>query len=338
MKQIVIPRSGGTDVLTIKEAPDPAAEAGQVVVETRAAGINFADVLARQGLYPDAPGMPCVVGYEIAGVVREIGAGVEGFKVGDKVFGMTRFGGYSSVVSVPAGQLFPMPDTLSFEQAASIPVVYLTAFQLLVVMGSLRKGEKVLIHNAGGGVGLAALDIARNIGAVTIGTASPGKHLFLKERGLEHAIDYRSLDWEKELNKLTDGKGVELVIDPLGGSHWKKSYRALRATGRLGMFGISTASESNLFGFLKLASTAAGMPFFHPVNLMNTNKSVFGVNMGRLWDETEKIREWMHDILEGVRAGWARPHVDKSFAFERAGEAHAYLEARKNIGKVVLIP
>ena len=140
--------------------------------------------------------------------------------------------------------MFPKPDSLSFEQAAAVPVNYLTAWALLVVMGGLRKSESVLIHNAGGGVGLAALDIAKHIGATTYGTASPGKHEFLRQRGLDHPIDYRNQDWLPALKQMTNGLGVELIVDPIGGGHWKKSYRGLRTTGRLGMFGVSTASAN----------------------------------------------------------------------------------------------
>ncbi|MGH8528620.1 MAG: zinc-binding dehydrogenase, partial [Nevskiales bacterium] len=234
--------------------------------------------------------------------------------------------------------VFERPASLSHEQCAAIPVNYLTAWQWLVVMGALSKDETVLIHNVGGGVGLAAIDVARHIGARIIGTASPGKHAFLKERGLHEAIDYRNQDWSVELARLTDGRGVELITDPIGGKHWKKSYKALRSTGRLGMFGISAASESGLFGPLRLLPVALGMPFFHPIPLMNNNKSAFGVNMGHLWHEVAKIRLWMEALLHGVKEGWVRPHVDKVFSFEQAGEAQAYMEARKNTGKIVLRP
>ena len=213
---------------------------------------------------------------------------------------------------------------------------YLTAWQLLVVMGSLKPGETVLIHNAGGGVGLAAIDIARHVGATIYGTASTAKHAFLIERGVHEAIDYRTTDWAIEVDRLTAGKGVSLIIDPFGGKHWKKSYRALRSTGRLGMFGVSAATASKLPGPLRLGQVALGMPVFHPVPLMNTNRSVFGVNLGHMWHETDMIADWMRVLLGGVAEGWVRPHVDRSFPLEDAGEAHAYIEERRNIGKVVL--
>ncbi len=338
MRQIVTTRNGGAEVLRVEDAPDPLPGPGEVIIRVRAAGLNFADILARQGLYPDAPKKPCVMGYEISGVVETIGEGVNTSLAGKAVVALTRFGGQSELVAVKADQVFDKPESLTFEQAAAIPVNYLTAYDLLVVMGSLNEGESVLIHNAGGGVGLAALDIARRIGAITYGTASPSKHKFLKERGLDHTIDYRSQDWFPVLKELTGGRGVDLVLDPIGGGHWKKSYRALRSTGRLGLFGISTASATGLKGKLGLIKVVWQTPWFHPFGLMNKNRGVFGVNLGHLWHEPERVAVWMTTILGGVEEGWIRPYVDRAFSFEQAGEAHSYIEARKNTGKVVLVP
>ena len=338
MRQIVTTANGGVEVLKVQEAPDPTPAKGEVVINVKAAGLNFADILARQGLYPDGPKKPCVMGYEVAGVVAATGEDVDRDLMGNAVVAMTRFRGQAEKVAVAASQLFAKPEALSFEEAAAFPVNYLTAYALLDVMGSLHAGESVLIHNAGGGVGLAAIDIARKIGATTYGTASPGKHEFLRERGLDHAIDYRNQDWLPVLQQLTGGRGVDLVIDPIGGSHWKKSYAALRHTGRLGMFGVSVASANGLKGKLKLIKAAAQMPRFHPIGLLNRNRGVFGLNLGHMWHEPEKVATWMKVILDGVSEGWVRPHVDKAFPFAQVGEAHSYMEARKNIGKVVLVP
>jgi NADPH:quinone reductase-like Zn-dependent oxidoreductase len=338
MKQVVTTRNGGVEVLEVQNAPDPKPARDEVVIAVRAAGLNFADILARQGLYPDGPKKPCVMGYEVAGVVDEVGEGVDRALLGKPVVAMTRFRGQAEKVVVGAHQIFEKPDALSFAQAAAIPVNYLTAYALLTVMGGLRKGEAVLIHNAGGGVGLAALDIAKHIGATTYGTASPGKHEFLRQRGLDHPIDYRNQDWLPILKQLSDGRGVELVIDPIGGSHWKKSYAALRTTGRLGMFGVSAASANGLKGKFKLIKAALQMPRFHPLGLLNKNRGVFGLNLGHMWHEPEKVAEWVQAIMAGVNEGWIQPHVDKTFPFEQTGEAHSYMESRKNTGKVVLVP
>jgi synaptic vesicle membrane protein VAT-1 len=336
MKQIFIVGYGGPEKLQLRESPDPSPRHGEIRIRVRASGINFADILARQGLYPDSPRIPCVVGYEVSGTVDAAGSGVDQSWIGRNVVALARFGGYSDVVVVPEKQVFEKPASLSHEQAAAIPVNYLTAWQLLVVMGSLKLQETVLIHNAGGGVGLASIDIARHVGATIFGTASSVKHAFLRQRGLHEAIDYRTKDWAVELNRLTNGKGVALITDPLGGNHWKKSYKALRSTGRLGMFGISSVTTSKLFGPLRLVPAALGMPFFHPIPLMNKNKSVFGVNLGHMWHEADMIASWMQILLRGVADGWLRPHVDRTFPLAHAGEAQTYMEERKNIGKVIL--
>ena len=338
MRQIVTTTTGDIDVLKVQQKPDPTPRDDQVLIRVRAAGLNFADILSRQGLYPDSPPNPCVMGYEVAGVIEAVGKDVNSSFQGKSVAAMTRFGGQSDMVAVKATQIFEKPEKLTFEQAAAIPVNYLTAYALLVVMGSLHAGESVLIHNAGGGVGLAAIDIAKKIGAVTYGTASPGKHKFLAERGLDHAIDYRKQDWLPVLKDMTNGRGVDLVIDPIGGAHWKKSYAALRATGRLGMFGISTVSANGFSGKLNMLKAAIQTPRFHPFALLNKNRGVFGLNLGHMWHEPEKVAVWMRDILRGVEEGWVNPYVDRAFSFEEAGAAHRFLEERKNIGKVVLVP
>jgi NADPH:quinone reductase-like Zn-dependent oxidoreductase len=338
VKQVVTTRAGGPEVLALEEVADREPAGSQVRIRVRASGVNFADIMARRGLYPDAPKLPTVVGYEVSGVVDAAGPDADAGWVGKDVFALTRFTGYADTVVVPQDQVFDKPAGLSYAQAAAVPVNYFTAWQLLVVMGSLTADETVLIHNAGGGVGLAAIDVGRHLGARLIGTASAGKHVFLKDRGLHEAIDYRTADWVSEVRRLTDGKGVELVIDPMGGKHLKKSYQVLRHTGRLGVFGISTATESRLPGPLKLLGMVAGLPLFNPVSLMNANRGAFGVNMGHLWHEVDKIRGWAEILMQGVADGWVRPHVDAEFPLERAGEAHAYVEARRNTGKVVLVP
>jgi len=338
MRAIVTTGNGNIGVMKVEQRPDPVPGKDQVLVRTKAAGLNFADILARQGLYPDGPRKPCVMGYEGSGIVEAVGAEVDQNLVGKPVIAMTRFGGQAELVVAPVTQIFEKPDQLSFEQGAAIPTNYLTAWALLVTMGGLQKGEAVLIHNAGGGVGLAALDIAKHIGAKTYGTASPSKHEFLERRGLDHAIDYRNQDWLPVLLDLTQGRGVELAIDPLGGASWKKTYRALRTTGRMGIFGMSTASASGIRGKLRALKALAQTPKFHPLALMNRNKGVFGLNLGHMWGEGEKVASWTQEIVRGVHEGWIQPHVDRAFPFDQIADAHRYIEARKNIGKVVLVP
>jgi NADPH:quinone reductase-like Zn-dependent oxidoreductase len=177
VKAVVLTGTGGPEVLRVEQRPDPSAGPGEVRIAVKAAGVNFADTMARVGLYPDAPKPPCVLGYEVAGTVESVGDGVDSHAVGDRVVAGTRFGGQAELVVVPQEQALPLPERLSFEQGAAFPVNYGTAYAALIVMGALRAGDTALIHAAGGGVGIAATQIARNAGAARIfGTASPSKH------------------------------------------------------------------------------------------------------------------------------------------------------------------
>jgi len=336
MRQALIPKYGPPETLTLVEKADPRPKRGEVLIAVQASGVNFADIMARKGLYAEAPKPPMVVGYEVSGTVAAVGEDVILFEEGQEVIALTRFNGYADKVCAPHEQVFIKPDKLSFAQAAAIPVNYLTAYQLMVTQGSLKSQESVLIHNAGGGVGLAALDFATELGALSYGTASAHKGEFLKERGLSYFIDYRKEDWFAQLMDLTMQQGVELILDPLGANNWKKSYKALRATGRLGLFGVSSMTKSGLPRALAQLREVINMPFYHPIALLNANRSVFGVNLGRLWHEGAKIRGWMQNILAGVKKGWIRPHVGKIFPLAEAGAAHQFIEQRKNIGKVIL--
>lgn len=337
MKAITIPRPGPPEVLEIRDYPVPEVRDDEVMIKVNAAGVNFADILARKGLYTDAPKTPCVVGYEVAGEVTQTGSSVSEFKEGDRVIALTRFGGYATRVVVSHVQVFHTPPRLSDIQAAALPVNYLTAWQLCEMSG-LKAGYTLLIHNAGGAMGLASINLATHFGAKVIGTASSPKHEKLKELGVDLCIDYTRQNWLEVLLKYTGGKGVDIIFDPLGGSSWKQSYKALRPSGRLGMFGVSQVVKSGLPGKLKYISLLKVMPWFNPVQLINQNKGVFGVNIGRLWGEQEMVKSWAEQILKGVEEGWITPHIDAAFQFEEAENAHQYIESRRNFGKVVLIP
>ncbi|KAI8850786.1 hypothetical protein BC829DRAFT_466064 [Chytridium lagenaria] len=209
---------------------------------------------------------------------------------------------------------------------------------LLVHSGGLRKGQTLLIQNAGGGVGLAAIDIAKHIGAKIIGTASAKKHEFLKQRGLDHAIDYRNQDFVVEVKRITNGKGVDLIIDPIGGDSWNKNFSVLRSGGRMGVFGASVLQEAGSkslpMKLLSVASFLFSIPKWSPLTLMDVNKGVFGVNLGHMWDEAEMILEWFKEVMEGTAQGWVRPYVDAVYDFDNVAEAHKFIEGRNNIGKV----
>jgi NADPH:quinone reductase-like Zn-dependent oxidoreductase len=343
VKAVVLTRTGGPEVLRVEERPDPEAGPGEVRIAVRAAGINFADTLARVGLYPDAPKPPCVLGYEVAGEVESVGEGVTGHAVGDRVVAGTRFGGQASMVTVPAEQALPLPDRLSFEQGAAFPVNYGTAYAALVLMGSVREGTRVLIHAAAGGVGISATQIARNAGAEIFGTASPAKHDAIMEQGVDHAIDYRNLDFEEEVSRITNGEGIDLVLDALGPSSFRKDYRLLRSGGRLVMYGLSENSHEgrrSIPATLKslAAMPTATMPWWKSLMVMNENKGVFGLNMLSWWEREGNLDRVTEPLMADLEAGRLDPVVAEAFPFEKAGDAHRFIAERRNVGKVVLFP
>ncbi|HUH83512.1 MAG TPA: zinc-binding dehydrogenase [Stellaceae bacterium] len=339
MRQVWITRHGPPDVLALREGEVPSPGAGELLIAVAAAGVNFADIMARRGVYPDAPKPPCVVGYEVAGEVAALGPGVTQFAVGQKVASLTRFGGYSSHVAVPEGQAFALPPGLDAAHGAALPLTYLTAYQLVIAMGRLGAGETVLVHSAGGSVGLAAIDLARIVGAEVIGVASAGKHEFLRSRGVTRLVDGRAEDLVARVKALTEGRGVDLALDANGGRSWRRSYECLAPLGRLGVFGFAEAA-ARPGRWLPMLTAAAGVPWLRltPLALMNANHGLFGVNLGHLWGEAATVRRWLGDILRWQAEGRINPVVDRAFPFAEAAAAHAYIEARRNIGKVLLVP
>jgi NADPH:quinone reductase-like Zn-dependent oxidoreductase len=338
MQQIWIPKIGGPEVLTVRDAPDPQPAAGEVRLKVTAAGVNFADIMARMGLYPDAPPLPTVVGYEVAGVVDAVGEGVDPSKVGDRALALTRFGGYTSSLCVPAAQAITLPDNISDAQAAAIPVNYLTAWLMLIHLGNVQRGQRVLVHAAAGGVGQAALQLCLWRGAEVIGTASAGKHARLKELGVSHCIDYHTQDFEAEVKRLTNGEGVDIVLDAVGGESYRKSYRSLRAMGRLFCFGASSFAPGQRRSLWAAAKGLLQTPRFGTIPLMNDNRGVFGVNLGHLWDRADELQAMMREIVALTAQGVLAPVVDQVFPFSQAAQAHAYIQAHKNFGKVLLSP
>ncbi len=333
----MITRFGGPEVLRVEERPDPAVGPDEVAVDAAFAGLNFAEVSARVGLYPDAPTPPMVVGYEVSGTVAQVGEQVSGFAQGDRVFGLVRFGAHASKVVLKAVQLRKVPASLTLEEAAAMPVNYLTAFHMLFHVMTLKPKAKVLIHMAAGGVGLAAIQLAREVPGVELfGTASASKHALLKEAGLHHPIDYHSADYAEEVRQLTGGRGVDVVLDALGGHDWKKGYELLAPAGHLIAFGWANMVGGERRNLLKVGLEFTRQPRFTGYRLMDANKTVSGVNMGHLWGETELLGAHLDRLIALAEAGKVKPHVDQVFPLSRGGEAHQHMQARKNVGKVLL--
>jgi len=332
MRAVVITKHGGPGVLQVQERPDPTLGAAQARIEVAAAGINFADVMARMGLYPDAPKTPCVVGYEVAGTILELGEGAEGFAVGQRVMAGTMFGGYASQVVVPIRDVVALPDRLTFEQGAAIPTNYATAWAGLIGYGSLRAGERVLIHSAGGGVGIAATQIAKRAGAEIYGTASPGKHARIKELGVDHALDYTSPGWERGLPKF------DVIMDAVGGRSFRTDYTLLRAGGRLVAFGASALVTGERRNVLTALRTVVRMPRFNMIKQMSDSKAVIGLNMLSLWKDRGTLEPWIGPLREMLDDGTIQPVVAGAFDFDEAGAAQSMIVERRNLGKVVLVP
>jgi NADPH:quinone reductase-like Zn-dependent oxidoreductase len=339
MRAVTIPRYGPPSVLEVREMPDPEPREGEVRIRVEAAGLNFAEVTARQGLYPDAPKAPCVVGYEGAGVVDALGPGVTAPAVGTRVLFMKRFGAHASLVCTPAWLAFPIPDEMSFEHAAAIPVVYLTAYHMLFRVARIRSGDHVLVHMAAGGVGTAALQLCRTVPDVTTyGTASASKHDYVRSHGCDHPIDYRTKDYAEEVRSLTDGRGVDVILDALGGPDWRKGYDLLAKAGILVAFGMANAISGHKRSWIHVINQVIRIPRFNPMKMMGDNKAVAGVNLGHLWEEKAMLLDEMNAIVRLYEAGKIEPHVHAAVPFDRAAEAHAMLEDGKNLGKVLLVP
>jgi NADPH:quinone reductase-like Zn-dependent oxidoreductase len=337
MRQVVISRRGGPEVLRVHEALTPEPGPGEVRVRTALAGVNFADVMIRLGLYPDGPSLPGVPGYELSGTVEAVGEGVPASRVGESVAALTAFGGYSEQVCVPAAQAFPLPTGVGLEAAAALPVNYLTAFVMLRVLAPVQPGERVLVHSAAGGVGQAACQLVRLAGGEVLASASPAKHELLREQGCQLVLDSRARGFAEPVREATGGRGCDIALEPRHGRWIMESYRALGSGGRLVLHGFASAAEGR-GGMLGALRTLAQVPWLrlNPVRLMNDNKSVAGVNLGRMWDENERLEAWMRQLLAMLAVREIAPTIDRVYPAEEAGAAHLRLQQRQNVGKVLL--
>jgi len=336
VQQVIITRHGGPEVLHVRETAEPKLKSGDVLIDVQFSGINFADLLMRMGLYPSAPKPPFTPGYEVSGVITKVGSTENDELLGKSVAALTKFGGYSSKVVVKKDRLIALPDGIDMAQAAAMPVVYLTSYVMLSLQAHLQKDEWVLIHNIGGGVGLAAVELSRMIGANIIGTASVGKHDRLREKGIHHLIDYNTEDFVARVKEITEGKGVDVIIDPIGGENLKKSYKALGSFGRLVVFGFSKAASGPRRKVLHLLKEYIKTPKFSPIQLMGHNKGVFGCHLGMVMDRQELLQECMQKLMSYFQSGDINPHVDRVFPLNRVKDAHQYIMDRRNFGKVLL--
>ena len=334
-ESVFIKNYGTPDVLKLEETTISEPTPNEVQVEVSFSGINFADIMSRMGLYTTRLKPPYSLGMEIAGKVKNAGSNRLEKYVGKTVVGLCKSGGYSTRVNVPFEQLFII-DEKWLNVSAAIPVNYLTAYFMMFHQGSIRKDETILIHGAGGGVGVAALQLAKYAGANIIGTASKGKHQKLKELGLHHIIDYQNRDFYEECNDITNGRGVDLVLDSLGGFELNKSYKILSEFGRVGIYGFSTAVTGPKRNYLKILPKFLGTPKFKPTHLMMKNQGVFGFHLGMIKSRKDLVRRYGENIFNLLEKGEINPVIDSVFDLEKASEAHWHIANRKNFGKVLL--
>ncbi len=340
MKQVKIIGKGGPENLDVYEVPMPEPGPGQLRIKVQAAGVNFADVMMRLGLYPDAPKLPAVPGYEVAGVVDAVGAGTSDEWLQKPVLAMCNFGGYSEFVCLDEGLVHQRPPQVSPVQGAALLVNYLTAWQMVRVMAPAGPGDLVLVQSAAGGVGQAVVQLCVLSQSRVIGSASPSKHEYLRQQGLEFVFDSQRRDFATAVKAATGGHGVDIALEPRNGPWIYESYQSMAKCGRLVLFGFSHAATGSSSGVFSSLKTLAGVPWLklNPIRLMNDNKSLAGVNLGRMWDMGYKTRRWVEDLLVLLESGSIEPVIDSVLPFSRAGEAHLRLENRLNVGKVILVP
>jgi NADPH:quinone reductase-like Zn-dependent oxidoreductase len=339
MRAVWTTGTNGPDSLQVRETEDPEPQAGQVRIRVSAAGLCFAEVMAAQGLYPGAPKPPAVLGYEVAGVIDKAGPGADERRVGSRVVALTTYGGHSDMVCVPERQAFAIPHGKDFTEAAAIPVNYLTAYHILFRAASVRPGERVLVHMAAGGLGTAALQLCRTIdGVQTFGTASAAKHEAIRKDGCAYPIDYHATDYAREVRRLTDGEGVDVVLDPLGGADWRKGLKLLRPGGRLIAYGFANMTSGERRNPARVLRQVASIPLLTPLQLMNANKAVAGVHIGRLVEQVDLLTEELTEVLALWAAGTITPRIDATFPFARAADAHRRILSHGNTGKIILTP
>jgi len=336
---IQIVRHGLPELLVEKEVPVGEPGPAEVHVRVLAAGVNFADLLMRAGQYGTVPPRPYSPGFEIAGEVARVGPQVVDWQEGDQVVAILRHGGYAHDVVIPAKQLFRYPDSLTPEQAVAIPVVFLTAWVCLFAAGNARPGETALVLGAGGGVGTAAVQLAKRHGMRVIGTAGDErKRKFVtNELGAEACFDSRS-EWEDKVLELAGARAIDIALDPVGGRATASCRQLLAPLGRLIFYGMSEAMPQRKRSWPKAAWAWLRTPRFHPLSLVEPNIGVFGVHLLHLQNKETILQPAMEQIYRAVAAGELQPVLDRVFPFNRRGAvaAHQYLHARRNLGKVVL--
>jgi len=336
MKAVFLTKSGGPDTVEVRETAMPISDGRKTLVRVVAAGLNYADVVIRSGLYPDAPRFPFIAGYEFSGIVETPNRSSR-FATGDRVMGVTCFGAQAEYVLLDDDQLFPMPHGMSFEEAAALPVNYLTAYFALFRLGNLRSGERVLIHSCAGGVGTAAVQLAQTEKAEIFGTtSSPHKIAYLESLGVQHPINYKDRDFAKEIRSVVGDKGIDMVLDPIGGKVFRKSFELLARGGRIICYGVTDLISGGRRNLPKVFWKYLNLPRLKVLDLIQNNRGVFGLALNRLVGEIELIAGPLRELINLYAQGIIKPKISAVFRAEKANEAHRLMESGKSTGKLIL--
>ena len=324
MKVAKVEEFGEPEVLRYTDAERPEPGDGEVLIEVKSIGVNFADTMRRRNQYVLPQELPFVPGSEVAGVVAEVGNGVEGVSEGDWVVTLLGTGAYAEYAVAPTETLIPVPDGMDFDEAAAIPLQGLTAYHIIKTSGALQPGESVLVHAAAGGVGALAVQMAKLLGSGTvIATASSQEKLDLASSlGADDLINYTEEDWPDQVRQATGGDGVDIVLEMVGGDFLEKNLRCMAAWGRMVVFGAASGERGSIV----------------PVDLMRKNHSVIGFFLPQVMSRPELFGQSLQEILGWIQAGQLRLTVGAHYSLENAAEAHADLERRRTTGKIVLNP
>ena len=332
---VVITKAGSPSVLKIQEIEMPIPKSQEVCIKVLYAGINIADTLIRLGLYRPRPPFPFTPGYELSGVIESLGPDVTGLEIGQRVVAAMPTGGQCSHVSVNQSRVIPIPDEMGLDEAAAVPVTYLTAHHMLHYLGHVKKGETVLIHGGAGGVGTAALQLCQWAGIDQVWATASGSKSEIIEKYGGVAIDRHNDDFTKIIKDATDGRGVDHILDPIGGDNLTRSLSVLAEGGKLYTFGLSSAAPSSKRSIIKAFFALRKTPKFDALRLMTRNRGVFGVHMGT-WKNESAMVEQLHRIMDGIRSGHLKPVIDSVFDAKDVSLAHQHIHDGKNIGKVLL--
>ena len=338
-KRIIVKKPGDYRAFQFDDTPIEDPQPGEIQVAVKACGINFADVSVRLGLYAAAKGAyPLCPGLEFAGVVRSIGPNVGIFKPGDRVFGVSRFGGYTTVINSPPEHIWPLPPTWDFTRGASFPVAYLTAYYALFHVGYLKKADRVLIHSAAGGVGTAILHLLKTNGNMSVGVVGRSEKVAAaKEAGATFVIDKDTEDLWRQAIAISP-EGYDMILDANGASTLKDSYRHLKPGGRLLIYGFASMfSHSGRKNYLKLIWYYLRTPRFNPFDLTGSNKTVSGFNLIYLFNRVNLFRDIMNKLLKWDSNGTILTMPITKFLFERVAKAHQAIESGNSVGKLVLV-